>query len=153
MFNIWNHQERQIKSTVRVRLAPVSVVITKKANSRADVGEDVGKRDTHALLAGAQTHADILEVKLRLLKIIKTLNRLIIWPNYPTLDTCLEDSIFYSRNSSSVIGTAALFTNSQEIESASVSMSRWTDPETLVHIHSGLSLSWREKGNHKKKIG
>lgn len=54
------------------------MVITKKANDRADVGEDVGKGDAQALLAGVQTHADILEVKLRLLKIIKTLNRLII---------------------------------------------------------------------------
>ena len=78
MFNVCNHREWQIKSTVRVCLAPVSMVITKKTNDRANVGEVVGKGDAHTLLAGVQTHADILEVKLRFLKNIKIINRLII---------------------------------------------------------------------------
>lgn len=78
MFNVCNHPEWQIKSAVRVRLAPVSMVITRKTNDRANVGEVVGKEDAHTLLAGVQTHPDILEVKLRFLKYIKTINRLII---------------------------------------------------------------------------
>ena len=104
------------------------------------------KGDSHTPLVGMQIGASNVESSIELPLKIKSGTAL--WPSDSTSGNLSEET----QNTNSKEYThpyvhLSVIYNSQDLEAAQVSISRWVDKKAVVHLHNGILFGHRKEGN------
>ena len=78
----------------------------------------------------------------------KTKNRVAIWSSNPTTRHINRQKPVSSKDTSTTMFIAALFTNNQDMETILISIDRWMDKEDVVRIYNAVLLSLLKKWNN-----
>ena len=104
------------------------------------------KRSCFALLVGMQTGAVTVESSMELRQKIK--NRTAFWLSNPTSGNLSErTSNTKSKEHKHPYVHCSSIYNHQDLEATQVSISRWVDKTTMVHLHNAIVLGCKKEEN------